>query len=248
MKRSGADHPKIKHLASLLNINEAWAVGIVELLWHFTAKYAPQGDIGKYDDKAIARAVKWDKRPGLTLVPPEFLPSSGLVTSELWLSSSLVRAKFLDRCSCHRFVVHDWPDHADQQVKRKLASQKLDFAHPINSLPEPGPVPEPVPAAGASKTAAAAAARPPAEPAKTNGAAAELPSFDRTIEQALHDLAQEGQPLPDKTVVNEYGRAGLNPVYERMIAAIRHAEPRIRSARMPVAFAKKVILDALKGA
>lgn len=145
MKRGTPEHPKVGHLASLLNIPRYGAVGILECLWHFTARYAPQGDIGKHSDKTIAAAVYWEKRPGSIRVPAEFLPSSGRVTSELWLSSSLVRAEFLDRSLKYRLIVHDWWEHADEAVRKFLSRHSLDFVRTESSLPEPLPVPEPLP-------------------------------------------------------------------------------------------------------
>lgn len=134
LKRGTPEHPKVKHLCLLLNITKAHAVGLLELMWHFTAKYAPAGDIGKFPDTTIAAAVDWKVRSGLKGV-----------RTEVRLSSGLVEAGFLDRCDCHRLVVHDWPDHADQLVTRMMARQKLSFAHPKTSSAFPYPVPKPVP-------------------------------------------------------------------------------------------------------
>lgn len=226
MKRSGPDHPKVKHLASLLNINEAWAIGLLELLWHFTGKYAPQGDIGKYSDEVIAHAVKWDRPSGRTAVKPQWR-----------LSGALVEAQWLDTCPCHRYVVHDWKDHADEAVKKFLSRHSLDFVHTESRLPLPEPMPLPLPAAASA--AFAAAAPPPARP---------LANGNDPIQIAFAELAAEGRPLPARYLTNEFGREERNPASERLDAAIRRAEPRILAARMPVAFAKKVILDALKGA
>ena len=136
MKRGTPDHPKVKHLAQLLNINEAWAVGILELLWHFTSRYAPQGDNGKYSDEVIARAVKWHRPSGRTAVQPQWK-----------LSDALVKAQWLDSDPIHRLVVHDWSDHSDQSVARYLARHKLAFVQSETSLPLPLPEPLPKPAA-----------------------------------------------------------------------------------------------------
>lgn len=141
MKRGGPTHPKIAELATILNIDRAWAVGIVEMLWHFTAQFAPQGDIGKYSDKKIADFIGWKKHSG----------SRG-VTSELWLSSALVRSGLVDCCDCHRLVVHDWAEHADQSVIRKLTRQKLAFVHPITSRRQAVPEPEPEPIQSSSSS------------------------------------------------------------------------------------------------
>ena len=59
MKRDAPDHPKTQKLAHLLAIPQATAVGLLELLWHFTARYAFQGDIGKFADEEIARGAGW---------------------------------------------------------------------------------------------------------------------------------------------------------------------------------------------
>ena len=59
MKRGTPDHPKTLRLARLLGIPQAAAVGILEMLWHFTGKYAVQGDIGRFQDGEIAQAAGW---------------------------------------------------------------------------------------------------------------------------------------------------------------------------------------------
>lgn len=145
MKRGTPDHPKVASLAQLLNIPIYSAVGLLELLWHFTARYAPQGDIGKHSDKAIAKALYWQKRPGRTVIPAEFIPNSGRITTELWLISSLIRAEFMDISPKYRLVVHDWSDHADEAVRKFLSRHSLDFVQTESSLPLPLPVPEPLP-------------------------------------------------------------------------------------------------------
>lgn len=134
MKRGTPDHPKVAHLCQLLNIGKAEAIGTLELLWHFTAKFAPKGDIGKYPDSAIARAVEWQRPTGERGVTPGCK-----------LSDALVTAKWLDRCPVHRLIVHNWSEHADQSVARNLARHKLAFVQPVTSLPEPEPEPEPLP-------------------------------------------------------------------------------------------------------
>lgn len=250
MKRSGVDHPKIILLSQLLHIEIWGAVGVLELVWNFTGKFAPQGDIGKYSDEQIAEAVHWRVRSGSRGVP-----------TGVRLRSALVQAGFLDTCDCHRLVVHDWPDHADEAVRKFLSRHRLDFVH-TQSLRPSLALPEPMPAASggqppdksAAAEAAAAAASPasPPDPQKPNAASPphlrELPSFLDAVQQAIHELTQEGHKFPEKTLRNEYGRHERNPAFDRFCNAIHRAEPRIRSARMPVAFARKVILDALQGA
>lgn len=263
MKRSGPDHPKMKHLAQLLNIEIWGAVGLMELLWHFAGKYAPQGDIGRYSDEVIAKAIHWDKRPGRTRIPPEFLPSSGLVHTELWLISSLIRAEFIDRCDCHRLVIHDWKDHAEEAVKKFLSRHSLDFVHTVSPLPSHAmpshAMPEPAAASVSapvvlnrpgefnSAAAIAAAAGLPARIDPSNEPKAAAANGRDPVQAAFHELAREGCRI-DRYETNEFGAQVRNPVSERVDAAIERAYPRILAARMPVAFAKKIILDALKGA
>jgi hypothetical protein len=89
------------------------------MLWQFTARFAPQGDIGKHTDKAIAAAVGWKRPTGARGVTPECR-----------LSDALVDAGWLDRCEVLRLIVHDWKDHCDQSVARYLSRHKLDFVQP----------------------------------------------------------------------------------------------------------------------
>jgi hypothetical protein len=110
MKRGTPDHPKVRALARSLSVNHAWAVGILELMWHFAAQYAPRGDVGRYSDEEIAEACSW---------PIE--RSSELV-------DALVSCGFLDRHDQYRLVVHDWHDHADSAVHYRLARARERFA------------------------------------------------------------------------------------------------------------------------
>lgn len=149
MKRGTPDHPKTHALAAELNVERYAAVGLLEMLWHFTAHYAKRGDVGRHSDLAIARAIGWDRDP-------------------VELIRGLVASGWLDPCSCHRLVIHDWARHADQGVGRSeevkaqgfidqagCASRKLESSSATldkDSLPLPClavalPEPEPLPAA-----------------------------------------------------------------------------------------------------
>ncbi len=108
MKRSAPDHPKMTRLAVLLKLERWGAVGIMESLWHFVAKHAIQGDIGKWQDEEIAAAIGWTADP------------TQLITA-------LVDAGWLDRCKSRRLVVHDWHEHAEESVKKTIANRELDF-------------------------------------------------------------------------------------------------------------------------
>jgi hypothetical protein len=99
MKRGTPTHPKTYTLAAVLNVPLWGAVGILESLWHYAQRYAPAGDVGRFSDEAIARAIGWQENPA-TLV------------------SGLAQAGWVDKCHCHRVRIHDWPDHADLTTKR----------------------------------------------------------------------------------------------------------------------------------
>lgn len=101
MKRGTPEHPKVHSLAAALNVPRYAAVGILESLWHFAQEYAPAGDVGRFPDDAIARWVCWDRASAV-------------------LVEALHKTGWVDFCACHRIRVHDWPQHADQTVKRVL--------------------------------------------------------------------------------------------------------------------------------
>lgn len=103
MKLDALEHPKTLDLASRLEASLPATIGHLELLWAFTGKYAPAGDIGRHTDGAIARACHWTGRPEL-------------------FTLALREAGFIDADSKHRLTIHDWQDHAPRWVKSKLKS------------------------------------------------------------------------------------------------------------------------------
>ncbi len=110
MKRGTPEHPKTRRLARRLGLPIYSAVGLLELLWHFTARYSPRGDIGRHQDADIADAVGWDGDVHL-------------------LISSLVAERWLDECDEYRLLVHGWSDHADEAVRKSLARSGVGFTN-----------------------------------------------------------------------------------------------------------------------
>ncbi len=113
MKRGCPDHPKTMDLVALLGgclVPSVYAqvLGHLEALFHWVARYAPRGDIGRWPDGAIARGALWDGRPG------DFI--AGLLT-----------AKYLEPHEAARLAVHDWCQHADDGVRKYLVRHHLDF-------------------------------------------------------------------------------------------------------------------------
>ena len=109
MKRGTPQHPKVADLAARLNITRPHAVGLLEMLWHFTAQYAPAGDVGKFSDAAIADALGWDADP------------SALV-------AAMIASNWCNECGASRVVIHDWSEHAEDGVHTYLAVRGLTFA------------------------------------------------------------------------------------------------------------------------
>jgi hypothetical protein len=138
VKREATGSTKMKKLCRLLDIRMYEAIGILESLWHLTAREAPQGDIGKLSNEDIALGLDWRDDP------------EKLITA-------LLDARWLDMSRHVRLVVHDWHEHADESVKRKLVRNGLSFlsvesclgaalqSSDVNRLPGAGAGPSPVP-------------------------------------------------------------------------------------------------------
>jgi len=152
LKRGTPEHPKVSELMSQLSIPRYSAIGLLEALWHFTAEYAPQGDIGKHSDRAIALACYWHGEPGRFV-------------------KALVAARLLSESAEHRLLVWDWADHADDYTRKKLQRKGLTIfvvqKCPDNSrlpVPVPKPVPEPRAVPAPVRTNGHPADTPPAPP------------------------------------------------------------------------------------
>jgi hypothetical protein len=142
--RAVPDHPKFANLKSMLGLPKGAALGWLEALWHFTGRFTPQGNIGKYTDQAIEAWVEWDGTPGK-------------------LVAALIETGWLDVDCDHRILVHDWREHADKATKNAISRANLTFCTPgvrtegvrctytnpesgtVYRLPEPEPVPVPDP-------------------------------------------------------------------------------------------------------
>jgi hypothetical protein len=80
----------------------------LELLWHFAARYAQQGNVGRYSDARIEAALDWCGKRGS-------------------LIDGLVQARWLQRTAKYGLLVHDWHVHADDAVRKYLTRNKLEF-------------------------------------------------------------------------------------------------------------------------
>lgn len=111
MKRGTPRHRKMRRLADLLGIPLPYAVGLMEMLWHWVGQEMPQGNIGLAKDREIAAACGWPKKPQV-------------------LVEALVEAGWLDRHEEHRLLVHDWEEHCEEAVRKWLKRSGRDFITP----------------------------------------------------------------------------------------------------------------------
>lgn len=110
MKRGTSEHPKFVDLQMQLDRPKFEVVGLLEALWHWVAKYTPDGGVGKYRNGAIARALEW---------PADADELVRTLCATGWLD---------ERADC-RLYIHDWHDHADDSVHRQLARAVKPFAN-----------------------------------------------------------------------------------------------------------------------
>lgn len=112
MKEGTENKIKFKRLQRRLGLSLWECKGLLESIWNLTAQNTPRGDIGSLSNEDIASAIEWKG------------DADELITalSEGWL----------DECSVHRYVVHDWADHCPNYIKGNLAKYgKSVIAGPI---------------------------------------------------------------------------------------------------------------------
>ena len=114
MKRETLRHPKTIHLAALLDVDRPTALGYLTLLWDYTGEVAIQGNIGKWSNDVIAAACDWPR------VADEFI-------------DALVAARWLDTDRTHRLLIHDWADHRERWVAKKLTRRDLAILEPTGT-------------------------------------------------------------------------------------------------------------------
>lgn len=115
--RAVPDHPKFAAFKTMLQLPKGAALGWLESVWHFTGRFTPQGNIGKYSDQQIEAWVEWDGLPGVLVV-------------------ALLECGWLDKSTEYRLIVHDWHQYADVIVHTELARRCSLFAN--GTLPNSG--------------------------------------------------------------------------------------------------------------
>jgi hypothetical protein len=140
--RAVTEHPKFARLSRLLSLPKYATLGLLEASWHFTGKFAPHGNIGKFPDKDIESWIGWDGAPGAYI-------------------EAAVKSGWFDDSPLHRLLIHDWARHCDDATKLAVKRSKKPFcsdnvtrvspqrsdtilqSETSSRLPEPEPVPEP---------------------------------------------------------------------------------------------------------
>lgn len=119
MKTGAVESLKFKKLKMKLKLAHWQAVGLLEALWLFTARNAPNGDIGKHSNEDIAIHIEWSGNPDE-------------------LMAELVDARWVDASDEHRLVVHDWHDHMPNWLKGTLKAKVLREESESASSPKAG--------------------------------------------------------------------------------------------------------------
>lgn len=109
MKRNTDALTKFNNLKVRLGIKRYEAAGVLELMWHLTARETPQGDIGKRSDQDIATYLEWSGNPSV-------------------LIQGLVETHWIDHHPVHRLIVHAWPEHCEDSIHMALARKIMLFA------------------------------------------------------------------------------------------------------------------------
>jgi hypothetical protein len=95
------DHPKTARLRRRLGIGLAHTVGLISLTWGWAVRYAPDGDLSRYDADVIADAAGWDDEPGVFV-------------------RALVAAGFVD----DDMTIHDWDEYVGRLIDRRAANAR----------------------------------------------------------------------------------------------------------------------------
>jgi len=108
-KRGTLDHQKTFELATALGIPECYALGVLDGLWEWTAKYRPHGDLAGVSPAFVARAIHY--------------PGDGEQLFQI-----LIKVRYLDKLSSGQLLIHDWPEHAENSVHKYLKDHGEVFA------------------------------------------------------------------------------------------------------------------------
>ena len=99
---------KFKNLQKDLELSLFETIGLLEAIWHFTAKNTIRGDIGQHSNQEIAEWIGWKKDADQMV-------------------KALTERGWLDPHPKYRVIVHDWHQHADKSIKTIMRNRKMVF-------------------------------------------------------------------------------------------------------------------------
>ena len=102
------DHPKLRKMCRLLDINRPLAVGLLHYFWRECAKTRSIGPDGKlpscWDAELIASAAYWNREPSVFL-------------------EALIKCEFVDRSNDGELSAHNYYDRAPRPVQKRWATR-----------------------------------------------------------------------------------------------------------------------------
>ena len=108
MKRGTDLKTKFAMLKARLGLRTYEVKGLLQALWDMTTENAPLGDIGRFTDEEIAAGIEWPLERAEELV------------------QALVYTHWLDEHDGHRLVVHDWHEHCEEWLRKRLERMGIE--------------------------------------------------------------------------------------------------------------------------
>jgi hypothetical protein len=105
MKLGATETIKFKKLKMRFKLKHWETIGLLESIWMFTSRNAPQGDLGIHSNEDICAAIEWER-------------------DHDELIETLIECRWLDVSSECRFVVHDWGEHMPNWLRGNLAKHR----------------------------------------------------------------------------------------------------------------------------
>lgn len=98
-EQSLAGHPKTKRAARALSISIPAMIGHLHCLWYWAMDYAPEGDLGEFEDWELGEAALYEGDP------------AGFI-------EALISAGFIDQDR----KIHDWYEYAGRLIEQREAN------------------------------------------------------------------------------------------------------------------------------
>ena len=99
---------KFKKLQRRLGLRSWEAKGLLQSVWDFVGDNCPRGDVGRFSNEDIAFGIDFEG---------DFDP----------VIEALVETGWLEESEEHRLIIHDWKDHCEDRIKKRLQRAGMDF-------------------------------------------------------------------------------------------------------------------------